>query len=472
LKKTLKRIFAAAIGALVLSTNVCGATLSGEQEYTFIHDLVNFIEANAKFPKDKNTLLDIALHARLTNPEAGFNGMVEAVMGSLDEHSGYLTEETYTSFMENSVSGTYSGIGVTISIAGNDFVIISASPGSPAAKAGIGAGDILVAVDDVNIENEEFQALREKITGVPGTTVKITVRRGGELISFTVLRAVLEMETVKYEIRDGVGYLLLTNFNETTAEDVQEAITYFETAGIEDVILDLRDNPGGEMYAALDVCRMFTPAGVIMRVEYADSKNNQLYYNFTNNKGKFNLVVLVNEGSASASELLAGAIKDTSSGVLIGTQTFGKGTVQTILPILSGGGIRLTIAEYKTAGGRAVHHVGLAPDIYVKNTSKPMDTSYMVPMELATVWKAGDTGEGVLALEQRLAFWGYLEEADTIADAETAAALRLFQAQNGLEATGEADIYTQIRLNDADYTVPVEQDDQLAAALEYFNEEA
>ncbi len=472
MKKILKRILAAALGAVLLSTNALAIELSGEQEYTFIHDLVDFISENAKFPEAEERLLDEALRARLTNPEAGFNGMVKAVMDCLDEHSSYMTEETYNSFMQESVAGEFTGIGVTISIAEDAFVILSTFPDSPAEKAGIIPGDVLVAVDGVNIENEEFEAVRRKITGKPDTTVNITVRRGKSLMDFTVLRAVLETETISYEIMEDVGYLYLTNFTAKSVEGIEEALTFFEAEGIEDVILDLRNNPGGELNAALDICRLFTPKGVIMRVEYADSKNNELYYNEQDNAGKFNLVVLVNGMSASAAELLAGSIKDTSSGTLIGTNTFGKGTVQTILPIISGGGIRLTVAEYKTAGGSAIHHVGIQPDIIVENTSAPADTSYMVPLVFEKEWKAGDTGEGVLAVEQRLAFWGYMEEADETADEETAAALRLFQAQNGLEMTGVADIYTQIHLQNANYDVPVENDDQLAAALEYFNEEA
>ncbi len=469
--KNIKRLFVLLLSFVCLFTLPVGAIeLDGRMQYVFIHDLVDFIEENAKFPEDKNVLLDNALYARLTNPEAGFNGMVEAVMASLDEHSGYMTEETYNAFIEDSVSGAFSGIGVTLSNTKKGLVVISAFPGSPADKAGIETGDILIAVDGEDIRGMEFQAARGKITGPEGTTVQITVQRGEKILTLTVMRAVVEMTTVAYEIIEGIGHLVIASFNETTAEDVAAALAHFEKEGVRDVILDLRDNPGGEMHAALDICRQLTPRGVILRVEYA--KENQLYYNETDNSGRFNLAVLVNEGSASAAEILAGAIQDTNSGVLIGTPTFGKGTVQTLLPVISGGGIRLTIAEYKTAGGRAVHHVGLMPDRYVKNTEKVVDTSYMVSLEMETAWKAGDTGQGVLAVEERLAFWNYMEEADTVADAETEAALRLFQAQNGLEVTGVADLYTQIRLNDADYDLPVEQDDQLRAAMEYLHEKA
>ncbi len=469
--RNIKRILALLCSVLLLSAPVSAIEISGEQEYVFIHDLVDFVYDNAKFPVPKDTMLDAALRARLVNPEAGFNGMAKAVMDCLDEHSGYMEEKTYRSYLEEVVSGEFSGIGVNISISGDAYVVVAPIPGSPAEKAGIAAGDILVAVDDVNIEAEEFEAVKAKITGPVGTTVKITVRRGSDLVSFTVVRSMVATETVFYEIKEDVGYLLLTNFTKSSVDGVREALAHFENAGIRDVIMDLRNNPGGEMHAALDICRMFTPVGVIMRVEYADSRQNELHHNTVNNKGKFNLVVLINGGSASASELFAGAIKDTASGTVIGTQSFGKGTVQTILPLITGGGIRLTMAEYKTAGGRAIHHKGITPDIVVENTMEIADTSYMVPMEMTSVWQTGDTGSGVLALEQRLAFWGYMEEADSTADENTAAAIRLFQAQNGLPVTGEADVYTQIRLNDANYAVPVENDDQLAAAMEFFENE-
>lgn len=447
-------------------------SLTGAEEYVFLQDLIGFINENAKFPAPKADMLDAALCTHLTRPETGFNGMVEAVMETLDEHSSYLSADTYEAFQEETIEGEFTGIGVTISQTGEALVVISAIADSPAEKAGILPGDILIRVDGVNIENEEFEAVRNRIRGPENTTVEVTVRRGSAELSFTVLRTKLSLGSVAYEKRGGTGYLQLTNFTGTTSEEVKEALSYFNAEGVRDLILDLRNNPGGELGAALDVCRQFVPKGVIMRVEYANHKNNILYYNEEDPAYQFNLVVLINEGSASAAELLAGAILDTGSGYLIGTNTFGKGTVQTIVPITTGGALRLTVAEYKTAGGRAIHHRGIEPDLTVRNKKERVDTSYMVPMAFETEWKMGDESEGVLAIEQRLSFWGYIDEADEILDAETEAALRLFQAQNRLEITGTADIYTQIRLSGADYDAPIEKDNQLEKALEYFNEEA
>ncbi len=470
MKRNIRRAIAAFLGALFLTMHAGAVELSGEQEYIFIHDLVNFIETNAKFPRDKEELLDLALYTKMTNPNAGFNDIAAVILDALDEHSGYMTAEEYKSFYENSVEGAFSGVGITFSQTEGALVVISALPGSPADKAGICTGDVLLAVDDVNLEGADFETVREKITGPEGTMVKISVRRGQKTLDFIVCRAVLELSTVEHEILDDIGYIVITSFNETTAEDVAEALASFEQAGIRKVLLDLRDNPGGEMHAALDVCRMFTPKGVIMRMEYAD--RNELYYNEADHSGRFKLAVLVNQGSASAAELLAGGIQDTGAGVLIGTRTFGKGTVQTLLPIATGGGIRLTIAEYKTAGGSQVHHVGINPDRYVINIRKPKDTSYMLPLELEKPFGEGDNEVGVLAVEQRLVFWNYMAEADTVLGKETVEALRLFQAQNGLAVTGVADLYTQMRLNDADYTKPLEEDTQFARAMEYLHEEA
>ncbi len=472
MKKMCRRILSVVLALLLLSSTAWAMELTGEQEYAFIHDLVDFISQNAKFPKPEDELLDVAFRERLTNPDSGFNGMVAAVMGSLDEHSGYMNEETYTKFVDNSVVGTFTGIGVTITENDGGVVVVSTFPGSPAEKAGIVSGDIIVSVDDENMEGKGMEAIREKIVGEEGTTVKVTVRRGTDTLSFTVLRAALGTDPVTYEIMDDVGYIRFTSFNPKVAEEVGNAVAFFEKEGVKNVILDIRDNSGGELNSALDICRMFAPKGVIMRVEYGDSRFNQLHYNEEDNRGKFKLAVLVNEASASASEFLAGTLQDTGSATVIGTKTFGKGTVQTALRIITGGGIRLTIAEYKTAGGRALHHVGVMPDLYVENTWAPADVSYMAPMEFVPEWKKGDSGEAILAIEQRLAFLGYMEEADTIYDAETEAALRVFQAQNSLTATGVADIYTQISLNAIDYTAPMENDDQLARALEFLHEAA
>ena len=472
MKKMCRRILSVALTLLLLSSSVCALELTGAEEYAFMHDLVDFISENAKFPKSEAELLDVAFRERLTNPSSGFNGMVAAVMGSLDEHSSYMDEETYKTLIDKSVVGSFTGIGVSIIENHGDVVVVSAFPGSPAEAAGILTGDILIAVDDENLEGRGMDAIKEKIVGKEGTSVKVTVRRGEEELSFTMVRAALGSEPVTYEIMDGVGYLRFTSFNPKVTEDVGAAVAFFEKEGVEDVIIDIRDNSGGELNSALDISRMFTPKGVIMRVEYGNPDYNQLYYNEENNRGRFNLVVLVNGGSASASELFAGAVQDTSSGTIIGTKTFGKGTVQTVRRIITGGGIRLTVAEYKTAGGRAVHHEGVMPDVYVENTKTPQDFSDMLPMDFVAEWKKGDSGEGILAIEQRLAFLGFMEEADTVYDAATEAALRAFQVHTDLTVTGNADIYTQIELNAIDYTAPVENDDQLARALEFLHEAA
>lgn len=471
MKKALKRILAYVLCAMLLQGSVqAKETWTGKEEYRFIQDLVSFIEENAKFPAERAVLLDKALEAKLVRPEEGFNGMVDAIMRSLDEHSSYLSAQDYAALREETLEGAFCGIGVTISMARGSCVVISALPDSPAQRAGILPGDILIAIDGENVENEAFEIIRSKIRGEQNTVVEIGVRRGKETLSFSVVRTLLKSETVEYKKMGSIGYMQITSFSANTSQEVEEGLSYFRWEGVQNLILDLRDNPGGEMQAALDVCRQFVPKGVIMRVEYANSDEDTLYYNEKSPAEKWNLVVLVNEGSASAAELLAGAIQDTKSGHLIGRTTFGKGTVQTILPIVTGGAIRLTVAEYKTARGRAVHHKGIEPDTVVKNSKSVTDTSYMVPMAYETAWKEGDSGEGVLAIEQRLAFWKYIEEADRELDKKTAEALCIYQAQNGLPVTGTADLYTQISLTSADYEQPMERDDQMAAALEYFNE--
>ncbi len=452
-----------------LFTGVMAQELTGVQEYRYIHELAEYIEKNAKFPEHKSTLLDAALLARLTKPEGGFNAMVDGMMECLDEHSSYITAEELQPFIEHVVTGEFTGIGVNISLQSEAYVVITAIPGSPAEAAGIVPGDILTAVDGVDITGMTFDVVRAKITGQEGTTVKITVKRGEESLTFSVVRKRLEEKSVQSQIKDGIGFITMTRFTTTSSREIREALNSFSEAGVENVVFDLRDNPGGELEAALDVCRMFTPKGVIMRIEYADSAKNELYYNENDAKEKFNLVVLVNEGSASASELVAGAILDTESGYLIGEKTFGKGTMQIVRNIRTGGAIRLTVAEYKTAGGRSVHHKGITPHMIVKNRMIVPDISYMHEMQFATEWKEGDVGQAVLAIEERLAFLGYIENADETFGADTAAAIRIFQAQCKLPVTGNADIYTQVRLDNVEYDTPVEQDDQMAAAMEYFN---
>lgn len=469
MQKTGKRIFALCM-IFILFVFPCQAAESGELYYSYIHEFADYLCEDAKFPAEKSVLIDAALKANLTRSEDGLEGMLTEMVNCLDEHSSYMTAEELEAFMEQTVNGEFVGIGIVMSTFNDSSIIISTLPDSPAEGAGIMPGDILIAVDGQSLQGLSTDAVQDLIRGEAGTQVTVTLQRGTTQLELTMERALVADQAVSYSIEDGIGYLLLENFSMVTVPMVEEALDAFAAANVTNVILDLRNNLGGVVDVALDICRMFTPRGAIMRVEYANAEKNEVYYNETNAKGKYRLAVLVNGATASAAELLAGSIMDTKSGVIIGENTYGKGTMQNIRMLATGGALRLTIAEYKTAGGRSVHHTGIKPNILVENTYEIPDISYMQELKLNCPWKEGDTDQGVLALEERLVFLGYLEKADTVFAADTAAAVRMYQAINDLPVTGVADIYTQIRLDNADYETPRLRDNQLEKAKEYLHE--
>ncbi len=464
--KNVKKILATFIAfLLVFSTSVSADT----QDYAYVKEAIRYISEYYKFDVTQQKLEDIALKTLLENKEAGLEEVLRAMLSSLDPNSSYLSKEEYKNLYSSSISGKICGIGVHIVEVNGRVIVKDAIKGSPAEAAGVLANDIIVEVDSQNVEGKSVAEIQALVTGEEGTKVLVTFLRGEQRVTFDITRASIENTYVEYEVMDKIGYIEISSFNNSILKDVNKALSEFSAKGIEKIVLDLRNNTGGSFDAALDICDLFAPEGVIARIEY-NSKNkdeNELYYSKTQ-APDYDLAILINGGSASASELVAGTLSDTNIAKTFGTKSYGKGTVQTLRPIVTGGAIRLTIAEYKTSGGRTIHQRGIKPDFYIENTYEKIDTSHFEDMELTKTLAEGDSGKGVLALEQRLESLGYMEEYDQVFDEETEKAVKTFQAYAGLSATGIADAYTLVKLNDIEYSELEELvDNQLFAALDY-----
>jgi carboxyl-terminal processing protease len=247
---------------------------------------------------------------------------------------------------------------------------------------------------------------------------------------------------------------------------MQKALTVFDSQKIKKVIIDVRNNPGGSLEQVVEVAKHFVPnRGAIVHIEYKDNQK-QTYYSDLQ-KTKYEVVVLINEGSASASEILAGAIQDSKAGKIVGVKSFGKGTVQEVLPLRVGGAIKMTIARYLTPNGRAIDGDGIHPDIEVKNIKKKVDANTLEKLSYTVKPTLGDKGKDVLAAEQRLKLLGYdVDEPDEILDEKTFKAIKDFQAEQKLFSYGVLDITTQIALNNAVQDVEIEVDKQLEKAME------
>lgn len=299
--------------------------------------------------------------------EGIIKGMVQALE---DPYSVYMTADEFASFTDQT-AGVYGGIGVIVT-PGDDNLITVVSPieDTPGERAGIKTGDKIIKVNGAEFYAENMDQAVKVMKGKPKTTVSLTILRkdknnSNETIDMEIVREEIRLVTVKSGIIDkDIGYLKITSFDEITYEDFKKNLTSLENANVKGLILDLRNNPGGLLNICADIADELLGEGDIV---YTQTKSGEREYLRSNKKqNKLPLVMLVNEGSASASEILAGAIKDHNRGELIGTTTFGKGVVQRIRDLTDGSGIKLTVSEYFTPNGTNIHGIGITPDIVVE----------------------------------------------------------------------------------------------------------
>lgn len=298
-------------------------------------------------------------------------GAIKGLFSALDENSQYYTAEEFQALMED-VSGDFVGIGVYLEEKDGSIIVSSAIEGSPAQKAGIKAGDVIVSVDGKSIKGIPLVEVVKLIKGKEGTTVKLGILRNGKNIVYNIVRAVVKINPVEYKILEGnIGYIKIRQFYQNTYEKLLPALKEFDKNKIIHIIIDLRDNPGGFLSEAIKVAKLFIPEGPIVHIRYKGDIEETHYS--TLKKPKYKLAVLINENSASASEILAGAVQDTKVGTIIGVPSYGKGTVQQIIPLPLGDGMKITVAEYLTPNKRSINQKGIQPDIIVENKNGTRD---------------------------------------------------------------------------------------------------
>ncbi|MCR5094701.1 MAG: S41 family peptidase [Lachnospiraceae bacterium] len=288
-----------------------------------------------------------------------YRGMVDALG---DPYSVYYTEEEYDEIIE-SIEGTYSGIGAYL-MEGSEYPVITGTiKGSPAEKAGITENDLITAVNGESISGYDLSSVIAIVRGEEGTSVTLTIRRGNETLDVTLERRRIESPTVATEdVQDGIGYLRISEFDEVTPGQFEEGLSNLKAQGMKGLILDLRSNTGGSLDAVCDIARQILPEGVIVYTLDRDGER-QDYTCDGKNAADFPIVVLTNGYTASASEILSGAIRDYELGILLGTTTFGKGVVQRIFRLEDGTALKLTVENYFTPSGYNLNGIGLVPDV-------------------------------------------------------------------------------------------------------------
>lgn len=297
-------------------------------------------------------------------------GALKGMLQSLDSHSAFLDPDMFKDMKEDT-SGHFGGLGIVISMRNNILTIVAPMEDTPGSRAGLLSGDHIVEINEESTEGLSLQEAVRKLRGPPDTdvTIKIVRPKTSEIQEHTITRAIIAIESVKDAkiLENGIGYVRITQFTNPTGSDLQAALDSLKEQGLDALVLDLRNNPGGLLNSAIDVAQKFVRRGdLIVYTQGRDGRRGQRYTARERNPGlNFPMVVLINEGSASASEIVAGALQDHRRAILVGEKTFGKGSVQSVLPLDDGSALRITTAKYYTPSERVIDEHGIEPDIVV-----------------------------------------------------------------------------------------------------------
>ena len=324
-------------------------------DMVFFEEILRYIEDRHPFDIEESSLI-----------KGGLKGMLQSV----DPYSNYYTPEEAEALYQG-ISGEFSGIGVYIEEKDGYITITDTVKGQPAEKVGLKKDDLIIGVGGVDIKDLGLDRVSSLIKGPVGTKVILKIKRGEKIITIGVKREIISLNPVDYKIlSNNIGYIELNQFTSQATKEVNKALKAFDDKKVKKVILDLRNNPGGLLSESLSISRLFVPRGPIVHIR---EKNKAiLTHTSTLEKPKYKLVVLVNGDSASASEILAGAIKDRKAGKLVGTKTYGKGTVQSMMPLSDGSIVKLTIAEYLTPDKISINGIGIQPDYIIENTEEDL----------------------------------------------------------------------------------------------------
>ncbi len=297
-------------------------------------------------------------------------GAIKGMLEALDPHSAFMPPEAFQE-MQVETHGSFGGLGIEITVKDRSLIVVAPIEGTPADRAGLQPGDRIVKIDGQPTKDMTLMDAVRKLRGPKGTKVTISILREGlqEPMDVTLVREVIEVKSVRSkELEDGIYYIRLSSFQERTSKDLEAALERAGKAGTTALVLDLRNDPGGLLNQAVAVTDMFLDKGQLIVYTQGRIKNQDLRFTAEHSNGlpKLPMVVLVNGGSASASEIVAGALQDWKRAVILGTKTFGKGSVQTVVPLSDGSGLRLTTAKYFTPKGRSIHGTGIMPDIIVE----------------------------------------------------------------------------------------------------------
>ena len=303
------------------------------------------------------------------NQSESMDAAIDGLLQSLDPYSAYMSPEIFNE-MQTETSGEFGGLGIEVNMESGVVKVISPIDDTPASRAGIKAGDYIIKIDDIQVQGKSLSEAVDLMRGPVGSSIILTVRRIGQkkALTFEIVREIIQIKSVKADLlKNNVGYLRLTSFNENSGDQIRKQIREFEKNGnINSYILDLRNNPGGLLSQAIRISDFFLDNGEIVSTKSRKASENRKWFAKKGDLiGGKTLVVLINYGSASASEIVAGALQDHKRAIILGENSYGKGSVQSIIPLKNKGAIRLTVAKYYLPSGKSISEVGVSPDIEI-----------------------------------------------------------------------------------------------------------
>ena len=303
------------------------------------------------------------------NQSESMDAAIDGLLQSLDPYSAYMSPEIFNE-MQTETSGEFGGLGIEVNMESGVVKVISPIDDTPASRAGIKAGDYIIKIDDIQVQGKSLSEAVDLMRGPVGSSIILTVRRIGKkkALTFEIVREIIQIKSVKADLlKNNVGYLRLTSFNENSGDQIREQIREFEkNKNINSYILDLRNNPGGLLSQAIRISDFFLDNGEIVSTKSRKASENRKWFAKKGDLiGGKTLVVLINYGSASASEIVAGALQDHKRAIILGKNSYGKGSVQSIIPLKNKGAIRLTVAKYYLPSGKSISEVGVSPDIEI-----------------------------------------------------------------------------------------------------------
>lgn len=341
-------------------------------------------------------------------PQELIYGAIKGMVHNLDPHSSFMTKEEYRELMLET-KGSFTGIGVEITVKDNFLTVVSPIEGTPADKVGMKAGDKIIKIENKRTKDMSLMEAVKKIRGPMGTKVNLTIMREGEAkpLEFSITRGVIPLISVRqYFLTPEIGYVRISNFQSKTVKDLSAALEEMEKGReIKGLVLDLRNNPGGLLSQAIEVSDLFLNSGLIVSTKGRISSQNITATAHTDKKPRtYPIIVLINSGSASAAEIVAGALQDNKRALVLGTRSFGKGSVQTILPLSDGSGLRLTTARYYTPSGKSIQSSGIVPDIELDftppNEKEKKDVGKFVREEDLEGHMENEAGEAIAPVEK------------------------------------------------------------------------